>query len=60
MKAKRQYDPEFKREAVRLVVEEGLRVRKVERNRGITHAEFAEFPPNSGDTILNSANLGEG
>ncbi|MEZ4600151.1 MAG: transposase [Syntrophotaleaceae bacterium] len=37
MQAKRQYDPEFKREAVRLVVEEGLRVREVERNLGITH-----------------------
>ena len=29
-------DPDFKREAVRLVVEEGLSVREVERNLGIT------------------------
>jgi transposase len=34
---KRKYDAEFKREAVRLVLEEGLRVREVERNLGITH-----------------------
>jgi transposase len=33
----RKYDAEFKREAVRLVLEEGLRVREVERNLGITH-----------------------
>ena len=37
MRAKRKYDPEFKREAVRLVEEEGLGVREVERNLGITH-----------------------
>ena len=37
MRAKRKYDPEFKREAVRLVVEEGLGIREVERNLGITH-----------------------
>jgi transposase len=33
----RKYDPDFKREAVRLVVEDGLTVRDVERNLGITH-----------------------
>lgn len=33
----RKYDADFKREAVRLVLEEGLRVREVERNLGITH-----------------------
>jgi transposase len=33
----RKYDPEFKREAVRLVVEEGLSVRETERNLGITY-----------------------
>lgn len=32
----RRYDSDFKREAVRMVVEEGLRVREVERNLGIT------------------------
>jgi transposase len=32
----RRYDPEFKREAVRMVVEEGLGIREVERNLGIT------------------------
>ena len=37
MKTNRRYDPEFKREAVRLVVEEGLGVREVERNLGITY-----------------------
>ena len=37
MKANRRYDPEFKREAVRLVVEEGLGIREVERNLGITY-----------------------
>jgi len=37
MRLKRKYDTEFKREAVRLVVEEGLGVREVERNLGITH-----------------------
>ena len=33
----RKYDPDFKREAVRLVVEEKLNVREVERNLGITY-----------------------
>lgn len=33
----RKYDPDFKREAVRLVVEEKLSVREAERNLGITH-----------------------
>lgn len=37
MRANRKYDPEFKREAVRLVLEEGMAVREVERNLGITH-----------------------
>jgi len=37
MKTNRRYDPEFKREAVRLVAEEGLGVREVERNLGITY-----------------------
>ena len=37
MKKNRRYDPEFKREAVRLVVEEGLGIREVERNLGITY-----------------------
>jgi transposase len=37
MQTKRKYDPDFKREAVRLVVDEGLGVREVERNLGITH-----------------------
>ena len=36
MRNKRKYDPEFKREAVRLVVEESLSIRGVERNLGIT------------------------
>lgn len=34
---KRSYDPDFKRKAVRIVVEECLGVREVERNLGITH-----------------------
>ena len=33
----RKYDPDFKREAVRLVVEENLSVREIERNLGITY-----------------------
>ena len=33
----RKYDPDFKREAVSLVVEENLSVREVERNLGITY-----------------------
>lgn len=37
MRHKRKYDPEFKREAVQLVVNEGLTIREVERNLGITH-----------------------
>lgn len=37
MGANRRYDPEFKREAVRMVVEDGLGVREVERNLGITY-----------------------
>ena len=37
MSSHRKYDPDFKREAVRLVVEDGLGVREVERNLGITY-----------------------
>jgi transposase len=37
MGTNRRYDPEFKREAVRLVIEEGMGVREVERNLGITY-----------------------
>ena len=33
----RRYDPEFKREAVSLVVEGGQTIREVERSLGITH-----------------------
>ena len=33
----RKYDPDFKREAVRLVVEEKLSIRETERNLGITY-----------------------
>ena len=43
MRAKRKYDPEFKREAVRLVVEEGLGLREVERNLGITHGVLKDW-----------------
>ena len=39
----RKYDTEFKREAVRLVLEEGLRVREVERNLGITHGVLKDW-----------------
>jgi transposase len=35
-KGRRKYDNEFKREAVRLVVEEGQKASEVERNLGIT------------------------
>jgi transposase len=43
MRAKRKYDPEFKREAVRLVVDEGLGLRDVERNLGITHGVLKDW-----------------
>ena len=33
----RRYDPDFKREAVRLVVEDGVSIREVERSLGITY-----------------------
>ncbi len=39
----RKYDAEFKREAVRLVLEEGLRVREVERSLGITHGVLKDW-----------------
>jgi transposase len=39
----RKYDTEFKRESVRLVLEEGLRVREVERNLGITHGVLKDW-----------------
>ena len=32
----RRYDPDFKREAARMVLEEGFGIRDVERNLGIT------------------------
>jgi transposase len=35
-KGKRSYDKEFKREAVRLVVEEGQKASEIERNLGVT------------------------
>ena len=35
-KTRRSYDNEFKREAVRLVIEEGRKASEVERNLGIT------------------------
>ena len=37
MGTNRKYDPEFKREAVRLIIEEGMGIREVERNLGITY-----------------------
>jgi transposase len=43
MRTKRKYDPEFKREAVRLVVDEGLGGREVERNLGITHGVLKDW-----------------
>ena len=43
MKSNRKYDAEFKSEAVRLVVEEGLKVREVERNLGITHGVLKDW-----------------
>jgi len=33
----RKYDPDFKREAVRMVIEDSLGVREVERSLGITY-----------------------
>ena len=50
-KGRREYDKEFKREAVRLVTEEGRRASEVERNLGIGKStvsrwirEFKESP----------------
>jgi transposase len=43
MRAKRKYDPEFKREAVRLILEENMAVREVERNLGITHGVLKDW-----------------
>jgi len=43
MRNKRKYDPEFKREAVRLVVDEGLAVREVERDLGITYGVLKDW-----------------
>lgn len=37
MRSHRKYDPDFKREAVRLVVEAGMGIREVERSLGITY-----------------------
>lgn len=37
MRKNRVYDPEFKLEAVKLVIEEGRTAREVERSLGITH-----------------------
>ena len=37
MGTNRKYDPEFKREAVRLIIEAGMGIREVERNLGITY-----------------------
>ena len=37
MNSHRKYDPDFKREAVRLVVEDGMGIREVERSLGITY-----------------------
>ena len=37
MRSNRKYDSEFKKEAVLLVVEQGLTIREVESNLGITH-----------------------
>ncbi|HJV35510.1 transposase [Geomonas sp.] len=37
MRANRKYDSEFKREAVKLVVEENRSIREVESSLGITH-----------------------
>ena len=39
----RRYDPDFKREAVRMVIEEGLGIREVERNLGITHGVLKDW-----------------
>jgi transposase len=37
MRSHRKYDPDFKREAVRLVIEDGMGIREVERSLGITY-----------------------
>lgn len=37
MRSHRKFDPDFKREAARLLVEDGMKIREVERSLGITH-----------------------
>jgi len=49
MSMHRRYDPDFKREAVRMVVEEGLGVREVERNLGITYGVLKGWVQNHRD-----------
>ena len=39
----RRYDPDFKREADRMVVEEGLGIREVERNLGLTYGVLKDW-----------------
>jgi transposase len=43
MRTKLKNDPDFKREAVRLVLDEDLSIREVERNLGITHGVLKDW-----------------
>jgi transposase len=43
MKEIRRYDPEFKLEAVRLVLEDGRKIRDVERSLGITFGVLKDW-----------------
>lgn len=43
MGTNRKYDAEFKQEAVRLVIESGMKIREVERDLGITHGVLKDW-----------------
>ena len=50
MRSNRKYDSEFKREAVLLVVEQGLSIREAESNLGITHGVLKGWVQKHRDT----------
>jgi transposase len=59
--AKRRYDLEFKREAVRLVVEDGRSIRSVEESLGITPGVLKDwvvmFREHGNEAFIGSGNL---
>jgi len=59
--SRRTYDPEFKREASRLVIEEGRTIRSVEDSLGITHGVLKDwvrlYRKHKSDAFVGSGNL---